>query len=96
MAINSKVIDNLTNTDNYARTSITRLANKWATDHEITAMASLLKTSIAVYCKYGATWNWSVFEPNHRMASQPFNDHMVYLYNETQNHYVPVISIEQQ
>ena len=96
MAINSKVIDNLTSTENYAKTSGTRLPNKWATEHEITAMASLLKTPIAVYCKYGPKWSWSVFEPNYRMASQPFNNHLVYLFNTNQNHYEPVISIEQQ
>ena len=96
MDANSSVIDNLTNTENYATTSDTRLPDRWATDHEIAAMASLLKTSIAVYSMFGNTWTWSVFQPNHLMTSLPFSDHFIYLSNVNQNHYEPVISIGQQ
>ena len=48
MGMNSEVIDNLSATHNYAKTCNTRLDHHWATDIEIGAMASILKTSIAV------------------------------------------------
>ena len=97
MAVNSNVIDQLTNTKDYIGTSSPRLSNQWATEIEMMAMASLLKTPIAVYGKYNPTkWMWSVFEPNPRLAPQPHSDHLIYLHNVNQNHYEPVISIDQQ
>ena len=76
--------------------SETRLASKWATDVEIGAMATFLKTPIAVFSPWGTTWNWQTFKPNPLMADEPFKDNLVYLSNANRVHYEPVISIDQQ
>ena len=95
MELNSGVIDNLSARKNYSKTSKTREEGQWATDIEIGAMASLLRTPIAVYSVWGSnnTWCWQVFRPNHRMATRPFDQHIIYLCNTNQNHYEPVLSI---
>ena len=79
--------------NDYALTTETKERDAWATDYEIKAMASLLKTTIAVYCMDTNKWLWQTFEPHSRMANPPFNDHLIYLHNVNKNHYEPVLRV---
>ena len=94
MEKNSSAIDNLAAKTDYVNTSGTRLPDRWASEVEIVAMASLLNTTIGVYSVYASTWSWAMHKPNSQMSNGPINDEVIYLYNKNRNHYEPVISIK--
>ena len=94
MEKNSSAIDNLAAKTDYVNTSGTRLPDRWATEVEIVAMASLLNTTIGVYSVYASTWSWAMHKPSSQMSNGPINDEVIYLYNKNRNHYEPVISIK--
>jgi len=69
MAENSAVIDTVANKSNYAKANNMSTSGEYATEIELFAVASWLKTPIYTYSPYGDAFNWQKHRPLLNTAS---------------------------
>ncbi len=74
----------------YLNESRMERSGTWATDREIFAAASVLKTKIFLYTKHGEGWKWAEFRP---VDDSGTSRESLYIHHISQNHYEPVIKI---
>ena len=84
MAKYPDIIDNMSGKRDYMKLGVRRNRH-WATDIEIHAMASLLKTTIATFATYHSTWCWQLHKPVPSMSSPPYNMQVIYLDHTNSN-----------
>ncbi|XP_053385075.1 uncharacterized protein LOC128550298 [Mercenaria mercenaria] len=77
--------------DRYLDNSMMANSDTWGTEVEIFAFATLTRTTIYVYSKYGGDiWRWLEYKP---LTNDDTNDRAMFIQN-TSDHFVPVLDVD--